>query len=188
VQTAAHAYWTWRLARGRPRGGWAVLGAVAPDVPAIGIAAALLLRGVPREAVLEEVYQRPGRRQLHRAAHSMFAPALMALAARRSRAGRAVAAGWAGHLAVDYASHHTDAWPPLWPLRRRGWPSPLSYWEPDHHARAWSAAETIAVAAATALDRGLAARLAGAAVCLWVAGPALAPAGTNLWTARGLSP
>jgi hypothetical protein len=188
VQTAAHAYWTWRLVRGRPAGGWAVLGAVTPDLPAIGMAAELALRGVRREHLLDEIYQRPGRRPVHRAAHSVFAPALLALAARRSRAGRGLAAGWVGHLAIDYLTHHTDAWPALWPLRRRGWPSPVSYWEPDHHARAWSAAETAAVAAATALDRGLAARLAGAAVCMWVAGPALVPAGKNFWTARGFTP
>src|SRR5581483_3751864 len=58
---------------------------------------------------------RPARRR-RPAGHAGVVLGAVALFARRSPRLRALALGWAGHLAVDYLSHSTDAWPPLWPL------------------------------------------------------------------------
>jgi hypothetical protein len=58
-----------------------------------------------------------------------------------------------GHQLVDYATHSDDAWPPLWPLSSRRWSSPMSYWQREHHARAYAAAESAAFLVALATDR-----------------------------------
>jgi hypothetical protein len=188
VQTAGHVYWTWRLTRGRPGTPWRVLGSATPDLPSLGRGAVLLARGTPLEELLDAIYDRGAWRWLHLAAHSVLPPLAILTLGRHSRVGRAVASGWAGHLVVDYASHHSDAWAPLWPLSRAAWRSPVSYWEPSHHARRWSAAELAATATAALADRGTRERAAGLVVAMLAAGPLVAPRGQDLWTASGLRP
>jgi hypothetical protein len=187
VQTAAHAYWTWKLTRGRPRAGWAVLGSVGPDLLGTAIGLALAARGTARADLLDAIWHDRRWRPLHLAAHSALTPLGIALAGRRSPRARALATGWAGHLALDAATHASDPWPLLWPLRGRGWPSPVSYWEPARHARAWSALETGVTAVTSARDTGLP-RLLGLSVAAMAAGPLRAPRGVDMWTASGLRP
>jgi hypothetical protein len=188
VQTATHAFWTWRLARDRPHPGPRVLGAVAPDLPAVALGIALSARGVGQDDLLDEIYLRPARRWVHLAAHSLLFPAgLLAVARRRPRT-HSFAGGWTGHLLIDYLTHHTDAWPPLWPASRRGWPSPVSYWEPRHHARLWSAAEAATLALAALAEDRPRRRLLGAAACAVAGAPALLGPGRDLWTALGYKP
>ncbi|MDX6667494.1 MAG: hypothetical protein QOK04_874 [Solirubrobacteraceae bacterium] len=188
MQTASHAYWTWRLARDRPHSGPRVLGAVAPDLPAVGLGIALSARGVSRDDLLDQIYLRPAWRWVHLAAHSLLSPAALLAVARRHARAHSFAAGWIGHLLVDYLSHHTDAWPPLWPLSRRDWPSPVSYWEPSHHARLWSATEAAAVALAALTEHRPRRRLLGAAAWAMAGAPALLGRGRDLWTALGYEP
>ncbi len=187
MQTAGHAYWTWRVARDRPRTAWAILGSVAPDLLGAAIGVALAARGTPRAELLDATWHDRRWRPLHLAAHSALSPLAIALAGRGSPRARALAAGWAGHLALDAATHASDAWPLLWPLRGRGWPSPISYWEPARHARAWSALETGVTAAAAAREDGWR-RVLGLGVAAMAAGPLRAPRGVDMWTARGLRP
>jgi hypothetical protein len=171
VLTSAHAYWTWRALRGRPRAPWAVLGAAIPDLPGVTRALPLAAGGLRGTELMMAVYHRPGWREVHRAAHSAVVLAAAAVLGRRSRRVRALALGWAGHLAVDYACHSTDAWPPFWPLSARSYPSPVSYWERERHAAVWSRAETLALILATLRGpRGLG-RLAGLAVAAGAAVP-----------------
>lgn len=80
------------------------------------------------------------------AAHSVHAPLLLA-ALRHNRA-RQLAAGWLGHLIVDALTHHDDAWALLWPLSRRRWRSPLSYWQREHQTRLLLGAELLALVCA----------------------------------------
>jgi hypothetical protein len=187
VQTPGHAYWTWRVVRGRPRAAWAIAGSVAPDLLGAAIGLALTARGTPRTELLDAIWHDRRWQPLHLAAHSVLTPLAVAAVGRRSPAARALAGGWAGHLALDAATHSSDAWPPVWPVRGRGWPSPVSYWEPDRHARAWSAGETAVTAAAALRDTGVG-RLVGLAVAAMAAGPLRAPRGVDMWTARGLRP
>jgi hypothetical protein len=180
VLTTSHAYWTWRVARRRP-GGWAaVAGAVAPDAPALALAAVALFRGLRGPAVLRWAYHRPGPARLHVAAHSALVPAAILLAGR-GPAARALAAGWAGHLAADALTHADDAWPHLAPLSRRAFASPLSYWQREHGARAWSAAETAALALALAGGRGARRRLVALGALAAAAVPLLRP---RAWSAH----
>ena len=172
----------------RRRSGWTALGAVGPDLPALGAGGVLLACGVPRHELLERLYHRGPGRTANLAAHSLLVPAALAAATSRGSARRAVATGWLGHLAVDYLSHHDDAWPPLWPLSRWRRPSPVSYWQPEHHARAWSRVEAVALGLAVASDRARPQRRALGAVAWLVAiGPALLRR-RNLFGAVGLRP
>lgn len=161
-----------------------MLGAVAPDLPAICAVAVLRARGRSTEGLLDAAYHGPGLAPVHMAVHSLLAPTAAVLV---GRAPRAFAAGWLGHLLVDYATHARDAWPPAWPLSRRRFPSPVSYWEPDRHARAFSAIEVAALVAAASRDRGLL-RAAGLAAAALAAAPAMAPSGKSMWNAVGARP
>src|SRR5256885_820286 len=114
----------------RPRAVWAVLGSVAPDLLGTAIGLALAARRTARADLLDAIWHDRRWRPLHLAAHSALTPLAIALAGRRSPPARALAAGWAGHLALDAATHSSDPWPLVWPPRAPGWPSPVSYWGP----------------------------------------------------------
>ncbi len=138
----SHLFWSAHVRPSATR--WWLLGAVAPDLPAIARAAALLGRGSDQpDGMCAQTYHRSPWREVHLTAHSVFMPLLLAALGRRATC--QLAAGWLGHLVIDALTHHDDAWPPLWPLSRRRWRSPLSYWQRDHHARPLLVAELIAV-------------------------------------------
>ncbi len=165
-----------------------VLGAVTPDLPGLALAVGLAARGTPVQHLLHAIYRRRAWRWVHLALHSVLGPLALQGLGHGSSAARAWAQGWAGHLIVDYGSHHTDAWPALWPLSNVAWASRISYWEPDHHARALSAVETAAICTAVLGDHRPAGRLFGLAVGLLAAAPLVAPRGQSMWEARGLRP
>lgn len=147
----SHLFWS---AAARPSATrWWLLSAVAPDLPAIARAASLLrARGRPLDDVCAATYHRSPWREVQLTAHSVYGP-LALVALTRRRAARQLAAGWLGHLAIDALTHHDDAWPLLWPLSRRRWRSPLSYWQREHHARLLLVAELIAVTLAARRTR-----------------------------------
>ena len=64
--------------------------------------------------------------------------------------------GWAGHVLADALTHAEDARPILWPLSKRRFASPISYWDRSHHARLFALAEhgALMLAAARAITRG----------------------------------
>lgn len=135
--TTSHAAWVrlaLRTSAGRP---WAVAGAVAPDLPATVLTGAFLAINRGIKNLPDGVYERSPWREVHRSTHSLLAPAV--IAAFPTRRGRTFAAGWATHLAIDYLTHHDDAWSPLWPLTETRWAAPVSYWQVDHHARGFAA-------------------------------------------------
>jgi hypothetical protein len=172
VLTTSHLYLTRRLAPRAVRRA-AALGAVMPDAPGIALAVAARARGRRGADLLHDVYRRPSTAPLHRAAHAVAGPVLLGLLLR-GRASRALAAGWLAHLAVDAVTHHDDAWPLGWPLTHRVWRSPVSYWQREHHARAFSAAEVLLLSALAVTDRSRAGRLAGLACAALAAAPLLA--------------
>jgi hypothetical protein len=157
VLATTHAHWTARLTADRAWSAWAVAGSVAPDAPAL-VRAAWVLGGrrTSREDALGRIYHEPPWREIHLAAHAAWAPVVAAAVAGALGAGdaraRALALGWAGHLAVDYVTHHDDAWPPGWPLTGARYRAPLSYWQADHHAAALLGADA-ALSLAAAVRR-----------------------------------
>lgn len=146
VLTTTHGYATWLLSGRAPgRRAAMVLGGVLPDLPAWAMAAATTRRG-RSGSVVARVYSDGRARWLHQAVHSAFGPLLLWAGSPSGGQGRALARGWAGHLAVDLVTHHSDAWPMLWPVTDRRWASPVSYWENDRHARGLRVAELAAIA------------------------------------------
>jgi hypothetical protein len=140
VLSPTHAALTLALAGPRRRRrGLLALGAVLPDLPALAFGALDLARRRPGRAALAEGVYGGRRAVVHRAVHNVWAPA--AVAAAGGPRARSLAAGWAGHLAVDLLTHHDDAWPLLWPASDAAWRSPVSYWQAEHHAGALRAAE-----------------------------------------------
>lgn len=130
---------------------WRAAGAVSPDVPAIALVCVFLpsSRGRARGDLFDRVYHRSPWREVHLALHSALPALALRAVARRPGRARAYADGWVSHLAIDFVTHHDDAWPPAWPVSGWRWPSPLSYWQTDHHARTWAVAETAALVVAT---------------------------------------
>lgn len=121
----------------------AALGATLPDLPA-GVGAVWLWtrkRAATREDFDTEVCGRNAFRVPDAAAHSF--PVLLAamLASRKSGVGSAFLLGWAGHLAVDFLTHSSDARPQLWPLSGWHFRSSVSYRERERHGRAFTAVE-----------------------------------------------
>lgn len=173
VLTTSHAYLTWRVAPS-PAARWAVAGAVAPDTVAIVAGVGLASRGHRGSDLIRRVYQQGPAARMTMAMHSALAPSAI-LSGRPGPARLAFAAGWAGHLAIDYLSHHSDAWPPLFPISGRRFSSPVSYWEPAHHARLLSALEATTLAGLALTDRRPWRRIFGLLAALVAALPALAP-------------
>ena len=42
------------------------------------------------------------------------------------------------HVAIDILTHRSDGYPIFWPLSDYRFPTPVSYWEPAYHGRAFS--------------------------------------------------
>jgi len=141
----SHAAFAWALTR-RPL---LTIGAVGPDLPALAFAVKDFVTGTPRDKVLHRAYRLPHRRQAHRLGHSVATPATLGVLGARQ-----LAIGWLSHQVVDVATHHTDAWAPFWPAWTWRFRSPVSYWEVDHHARAFQLTESLALALFAARARG----------------------------------
>lgn len=108
-----------------------------------------ILRGLPPDEIVRSIRRQPRRREVHRAAHSVAAPlALMVLGPTRP-----LGIGCASHVAVDLITHHSDAWPHLWPFDRRVWRSPLSYWERERGGLAFRWAEVGLLVAGALTER-----------------------------------
>lgn len=152
MHTYSHALLTGAAARRSPgHTVAAVLGAVLPDAPVALGAAWLFVRSrsvFGREEFDATVCSRAVFRGPDAALHSVLPVGAVlagdgAAGLSRGTAGAPLAflLGWAGHVASDALTHSRDARPVLWPLSGRRFRSPVSYWDRDHHARAFSVLE-----------------------------------------------
>lgn len=150
-----------------PGAAWSTAGALLPDFPAAAGTVWLGTRRLgpfSREEFDAEVCGRTLFGGPDAALHSTLpVAALLAFyratgVKRRGPRGTlpAFLAGWAGHVLVDALTHAEDARPILWPLSRRRFVGPISYWDRARHARAFTLAEhatLLAVVAALLLSR-----------------------------------
>jgi membrane-bound metal-dependent hydrolase YbcI (DUF457 family) len=148
METYAHAFFTWALAKhgvraGRAAGVAGALGAAFPDVPAFAAAAYYWdqFDSMPREELLNAIYFTGPFGATGTALHSaVVVGALLGLYAA-FRAGRFdrrrillwFLLGWAGHTVVDFLTHVDDTRPLLWPILGWKWSSPVSYYNPAYY-------------------------------------------------------
>jgi hypothetical protein len=155
VRTYSHALLTWVAARrlvpsGPNVAAWGALGAALPDLPVI--AGALWLgarrrRWPTRQVLCEEACEKGPFREPDAALHSAL-PAVLLLTlcltsgtGKRRPAPPAFFLGWLGHVLADALTHAQDARPILWPLSRRRFRGPVSYWDRAHYALPFALAE-----------------------------------------------
>ena len=141
-------------APGAPRAGtvWALLaGALLPDASLFVMWGGAKLAGVPEATIWTELYHSDRWQGIAAITNSapLFALVLAAgvwLARTRAPAvGAALVAFAIGallHVATDLPLHHDDGHPHFWPFSAWIFASPVSYWDPAHHGRLWSAFET----------------------------------------------
>jgi membrane-bound metal-dependent hydrolase YbcI (DUF457 family) len=156
VETYAHAFYTWAIAKhgvgaGRAAGVAGAVGGSLPDMPSIAATAYYIgprfLSGgwsaMDSKEVLDAIYFTGPFGSTGSALHSLVPPALLLGLYAALRLGRRDARGillwfligWAGHTVVDFLTHAEDTRPLFWPLSGWEWSSPVSYWDPDHYGR-----------------------------------------------------
>ncbi len=158
VQTYAHAFFTWALAKygvkaGRAAGVAGAVGAVMPDVPAFFGAAYLWdeRNTLPREKLLDAIYFSGPFGATGSALHSVIPVALLLVLYRVLNIGRRdprkillwFLLGWFGHTVVDFLTHADDTRPLFWPLLGWKWSSPVSYYNPLYYGREFMLVEHV---------------------------------------------
>lgn len=158
MRTYSHALLTWAAARrlGPFEPAAAVWGATLPDLPAI---AGVVWLGAKRRSwfgrreFCEEACEKGPFGEPDAALHSALpVAALLAFYAASGVRGRdtrgallAFLLGWAGHVLADALTHAEDARPVLWPISRRRFRGPISYWDRAHHSRPFALVEHAAL-------------------------------------------
>ncbi|WP_053057545.1 metal-dependent hydrolase [Rubrobacter aplysinae] len=165
METYAHAFFTWALAKhglgaGRPAAISGAVGSVIPDLPSFAGAAYFTGAGYFREGwsamgseeMLDAIYFTGPFGGTGSALHSLVLPAaLLALyALLRLVTSDTVDArhvllwflvGWAGHTVADFLTHVNDTRPLFWPISGWEWSSPVSYYDDDYYGRQFFAIE-----------------------------------------------
>ncbi len=150
METYAHSFFTWALAKhgvkaGRAAGIAGAVGAALPDVPAFAAAAYYFdeFDSMPREQLLNAIYFTGTFGVTGSALHSIVpVGSLLALYGvlglgrfDRRRMLLWLLLGWAGHTVVDFLTHVDDLRPLFWPFLDWKWPSPVSYYNPRYYGR-----------------------------------------------------
>lgn len=150
VETYAHSFFTWALAKhgikaGRAAGIAGAVGAALPDVPSFVGTAYFAVKngGIWIEEDLEAIYFSGPFGATGSALHSIVPVASLLLLYRvlgleRSDGRRILLwflLGWAGHTVVDFLTHVDDLRPLFWPFLDWRWSSPVSYYNPRYYGR-----------------------------------------------------
>lgn len=141
------------LARGERRiyAASALLGSLVPDLPMfVFFAWERFAVGLPDSQIWSEAYFRAPWQAFFDLFNSLPLIGIGWLVARRldSPRGKVFAAGALFHCLCDLPLHREDAHRHFYPLSHWRFVSPVSYWDPAHHAVAWSALESVVVLAA----------------------------------------
>lgn len=170
VTVVSHFFWNWYLFRRRPWVWKFACAGIAPDLPYVLLLGYYSLRfranGFADLMAWELVWRSPIASGLH-----SFVPWSIAVAAvlcfapaQRRRALAPLLAGWLSHIVADMLTHRSDGYPIFYPLSTYRFATPISYWEPAYHGRAFMLIDTtciiVLLAHHLAVRRTRAARLA----------------------------
>lgn len=168
VDTYAHAFFTWAVAKHGLRSGRAAaisgaVGSLLPDIPAFLGAAYFTGTGYFREGwaamsseeVLDAIYFTGPFGGTGSALHSLVLPAAFLGIYALLRLGRLDARrillwfliGWACHAVADFLTHVNDTRPLFWPISGWEWSSPVSYYDSEYYGREFFLVEHGAIAA-----------------------------------------
>ena len=130
MDTVWHAFWTYLIFRRKPYLSLTLLGAVVPDLATfITMGINFLLYGFALETYGEPKIPAISIYASY-AMHSFFLIVLIGVICYSfARRFFPFFYGLGFHAIIDYATHHTDAYPPFFPLSLMKFPSPVSYWE-----------------------------------------------------------
>jgi len=135
MDTIWHTFWTYILFRKRQGVHWAVLGSVLPDIInlfAIGVN--FVLYGFNWQTYVAPVMP-TWTLVFNYAAHSLLVITILGIilfVVARSLLPLCYGLGF--HALLDYMTHHTDAYPPFYPLSEWKFVSPISYWEDAYYS------------------------------------------------------
>lgn len=168
METYAHAFFTWAVAKHGVKAGRAAaisgaVGSVLPDVPAFLGAAYFTGTGYLREGwdamgseeMLDAIYFTGPFGGTGSILHSLVFPAVLLGLYPLLRLGRLDARrvllwfliGWACHTFADFLTHVNDTRPLFWPVSGWEWSSPVSYYDDDYYGRQFFLLEHGAIAA-----------------------------------------
>lgn len=154
METYAHAFFTWALAKhgvkmGRAGGIAGAVGSVLPDIPAFSATAyyigpAFFSEGwgaMSSDETLDAIYFTGPFGATGSALHSLVLPTLLLGVYFALRMGgmnhRRILLwfllSWAGHTVVDFLTHVNGTRPLFWPISGWEWSSPVSYYNPRYY-------------------------------------------------------
>ncbi|WP_281658473.1 metal-dependent hydrolase [Halobacillus sp. Cin3] len=159
MNTLHHGYWTFFATRKKKYTGWFVFGSILPDIVYYVM---FLYLSVSRRAwevaddenpmrslfhLVYDLFEHPVVFILRQAGHSVFVWAvvfvvLLVWKGRKLNAWTALAYGWLGHIVLDLLTHVEDAVPMFYPVSSYTFRGPVSYWDDDYHAAAFSLVNT----------------------------------------------
>ena len=152
MTVVSHFFWGWYVFRNRSWVWRFASAAVAPDLPYCALLGYYSLRmhvnGFTDLSLWDSVWRSPVVCGLHSFVPWAVTAALVSLACgRRLRQWLLpVWAGWLSHIVVDMLTHRSDGYPIFYPLSAYRFATPVSYWEPAYHGRAFMLIDTTLIA------------------------------------------
>jgi hypothetical protein len=148
VTVVSHFFWGWYVFRNRSWVWRFASAAVAPDLPYFALLGYYSLRlhvnGFADLGLWDWAWRFPVVCALHSFVPWAATATLVSLACgRRLRQWLLpVWAGWLSHVVVDMLTHRSDGYPIFYPLSAYRFATPVSYWEPAYHGRAFMLIDT----------------------------------------------
>lgn len=148
MNTHSHAFFTYAALQTHPQAGLAVVGAAFPDLLfflAAPVTAAL--KGIGFREAHTRTHSNPVLHTLVECCHSFLFLGLVTLLMFLVAPDWLMFCwGWLSHLCIDFFTHHQGGHPPLFPLHRWKFKSPISFYEPAQHGYKFMTVEHLVIA------------------------------------------
>ncbi|WP_226580540.1 metal-dependent hydrolase [Halobacillus litoralis] len=159
MNTLHHGYWTYFVTRKKGYTGWFIFGSILPDIVYYVMFLYLIIRRKAWQVIddpdpmrslfglVHDLFEHPVVFVLRQAGHSVFVWAIVFIIilvwkGRKLSKWTAAAYAWLGHIVIDLLTHVNDAVPMFYPISSYTFRGPVSYWDDDYHAAAFSMVNT----------------------------------------------